>query len=41
LPNRDPGAHTYFALRLLGYEDVCLYDGSWVEWGNCEDTPVE
>ena len=34
-------AHTYFALRLLGYEDVRLYDGSWVEWGNSEDTPVE
>jgi len=34
------GAHTYFVLRLLGYEDVKLYDGSWAEWGNAEDTPV-
>ena len=34
------GAHTYFVLRLLGYDDVKLYDGSWAEWGNAEDTPV-
>lgn len=34
------GAHTYFVLRLLGYEDVKLYDGSWAEWGNAKDTPV-
>lgn len=34
-------AHTYFTLRLLGYDEVRLYDGSWVEWGNSADTPVE
>ncbi len=34
------GAHTYFVLRLLGYEDVALYDASWVEWGNSELFPV-
>lgn len=34
------GAHTYFVLRLLGYEDVALYDASWVEWGNSEVFPV-
>jgi thiosulfate/3-mercaptopyruvate sulfurtransferase len=34
-------AHTYFTLRLLGYEEVRLYDGSWAEWGNSEEIPVE
>jgi thiosulfate/3-mercaptopyruvate sulfurtransferase len=34
------GSHTYFVLRLLGYENVRLYDGSWVEWGNDPDTPI-
>ncbi|MBE0617043.1 MAG: sulfurtransferase [Proteobacteria bacterium] len=28
------GSFTYFALRLLGFEDVRLYDPSWFEWGN-------
>ena len=34
-------AQTYFTLRYLGYDDVRLYDGSWAEWGNAEDTPVQ
>ncbi|MFW6293534.1 MAG: sulfurtransferase [Spirochaetota bacterium] len=34
------GAHTYFVLRLLGYDDVALYDASWIEWGNDEAFPV-
>ncbi len=34
------GAHTYFVLRLLGYKDVALYDGSWAEWGNQSDYPI-
>lgn len=34
-------AHTYFALRLIGYPRVRLYDASWEEWGNDPTTPVE
>ncbi|MFP4644452.1 MAG: sulfurtransferase [Spirochaetales bacterium] len=34
-------AHSYVALRVLGHEDARMYDGSWGEWGNREDTPVD
>ena len=34
-------AHTYLALRLIGYPNVRNYLGSWGEWGNREDLPIE
>src|SRR6185436_571986 len=34
-------AHAYLALRLLGYPRVRNYTGSWKEWGDREDLPVE
>jgi thiosulfate/3-mercaptopyruvate sulfurtransferase len=34
-------AHTYLALRLIGYPNVKNYLGSWGEWGNRLDLPIE
>jgi thiosulfate/3-mercaptopyruvate sulfurtransferase len=34
-------AFSYFMLRALGYEKVKGYPGSWSDWGNQLDTPVE
>ena len=34
--------HTWFVLSdLLGYDDVRVYDGSWVEYGNRQDSPID
>ena len=34
--------HSWFVLQeLLGYENVAVYDGSWTEWGNIENTPID
>jgi thiosulfate/3-mercaptopyruvate sulfurtransferase len=34
-------AHAYLALRLLGYPRVRNYTGSWKEWGDRDDLPVD
>lgn len=34
-------AHGYLALRLLGYPRVRTYTGSWKEWGDRDDLPIE
>jgi len=33
--------HGYMVLKLLGYDSLRVYDGSWIEWGNRDDTPIE
>jgi thiosulfate/3-mercaptopyruvate sulfurtransferase len=38
----ERSAHTWFVLHeLLGEQDVKNYDGSWTEWGNLVDVPIE
>jgi thiosulfate/3-mercaptopyruvate sulfurtransferase len=34
-------AHSYVALRLIGYPRVRNYIGSWKEWGDRADLPIE
>ncbi|MSO57108.1 MAG: sulfurtransferase [Acidobacteria bacterium] len=34
-------AHSYLALRLIGYPRVRNYIGSWKEWGDRTDLPLE
>jgi thiosulfate/3-mercaptopyruvate sulfurtransferase len=38
----ERSAHTWFVLHeLLGKQDVKNYDGSWTEWGNLVNVPIE
>jgi thiosulfate/3-mercaptopyruvate sulfurtransferase len=34
-------SHTLFVLKLLGFDKGRNYYGSWEQWGNRDDTPVE
>ncbi|AOM83777.1 sulfurtransferase [Salisediminibacterium beveridgei] len=35
------GAHSYFSLRLLGFDDIKPYEGSWAEYGNDPEADIE
>ena len=38
----ERSAHTWFVLHeLLGQQNVMNYDGSWAEWGNLVNVPIE
>ncbi len=38
----ERSSHTWFVLtNLLGYKHVRNYDGSWTEWGNLVNVPIE
>jgi thiosulfate/3-mercaptopyruvate sulfurtransferase len=38
----ERSSHTWFVLTyLLGYKSVKNYDGSWTEWGNLVQAPIE
>jgi thiosulfate/3-mercaptopyruvate sulfurtransferase len=38
----ERSSHSWFALKyLLGFDNVRNYDGSWTEWGNMVNVPIE
>ena len=38
----ERSSHTWFVLtKLLGFENVRNYDGSWTEWGNTVRVPIQ
>ena len=34
-------AHSYLSLKKLGFKNVKVYLGSWGEWGNKMELPIE
>ena len=34
-------SHSYYVLRLMGYDKVSNYSGSWGDWGNDPSMPIE
>ena len=32
---------TYLVAKILGFPDIRAYPGSWSEWGNLDNTPIE
>jgi thiosulfate/3-mercaptopyruvate sulfurtransferase len=34
-------AHSYVALRLIGFPKIRNYIGSWKEWGDRTELPIE
>ena len=39
--HRRSGLTYFVAKKLLGYDNIKAYPGSWSEWGNREDAPIE
>lgn len=38
----ERSSHSWFVLKeLLGFPNVCNYDGSWTEWGSMVGLPIE
>ncbi len=34
-------AHSYIVLKSLGYKNIKGYPGSWSDWGNDPELPIE
>ena len=34
-------SYSYMMLKILGFKQIKGYPGSWSDWGNRQDTPIE